>query len=191
MLGRPAKIALGRIVDADIVYLNGKQIGQTTYQYPQRRYQLPAGALIAGKNILDRKKEIGERLALWAEKLKYGDSVIVASGPIYRSSTAEGNKIRVRFSSAGSGLVSRDGEVLSEFAIAGSDRKFVWAKAKIIGDDVIVWNDSVARPVYVRYAWADNPDIRTYIIRMGFPPRRSKVKSSNTGMRVNNTDFYR
>ncbi len=52
MTGLPAKLALGRIVDADFVYLNGKQVGNTTYQYPQRRYPLPAGALTSGKNIL-------------------------------------------------------------------------------------------------------------------------------------------
>lgn len=336
MAGLPAKIVLGRIVDADVVYLNGKQIGETTYQYPQRRYPLPTSALIAEKNILvvrvtnnlgkggfvpdkpyyiaagndtielkgdweykvgqvflpakseekpvfsaqenpaslynamiapltnygisgflwyqgesntrnpaeygalmqalitdwrknwgqgnipflfvqlpnfsdvryipeesqwaemrdiqlktlrlpntgmavtidlgewndihpDRKKEIGERLALWAEKLKYGDTVIVASGPIYRSSTTDGNKIRVRFSNTGSGLVSHDGEALSEFAIAGSDRKFVWARAKIDGEDVIVWNDSISNPRYIRYAWADNPDDPNLYNKEGLP----------------------
>jgi sialate O-acetylesterase len=46
---------------------------------------------------------------------------------------------------------------LSEFAIAGADKKFVWAKAMIAGDKVIVWNDAIATPLYVRYAWADNP----------------------------------
>ena len=57
----------------------------------------------------------------------------------------------------GSGLITNDGEELSEFAIAGADKKFVWAKAKIEGDKVVVWNDNVANPKYVRYAWADNP----------------------------------
>ncbi|MEJ7677122.1 MAG: sugar-binding domain-containing protein [Segetibacter sp.] len=52
MTGMPAKIALGRIVDADYLYVNGVLVGNTTYQYPQRRYQLPAGLLKPGKNIL-------------------------------------------------------------------------------------------------------------------------------------------
>jgi sialate O-acetylesterase len=345
MIGLPSKIVLGRIVDADIVYLNGKPVGQTTYQYPQRRYWLPAGALVAGKNVLvvrvtnnsgkggfvpdkpyyivagrdsidikgdweykvgqvflplpsnrktafsaqnnpsalynamvapltnytisgflwyqgesntenpkeygalmhaligdwrkkwgqgnipflfvqlpnfsdvryipeesqwaatrqvqlntmsipntgmavtidlgewndihpDRKKEIGERLALWAEKLKYADTSVVVSGPLYQSSGIEGNKIRVRFSSTGSGLINRDGEELSDFEIAGSDRKFVWAKAKIVGDDVIVWNDSVSSPLYVRYAWADNPDDPNLYNKNGLPasPFESKIE---------------
>src|SRR2546423_8345085 len=50
--GKPARIFLGRIVDADIVYINGKQIGNTTYQYPQRRYNVPADLLKAGKNMI-------------------------------------------------------------------------------------------------------------------------------------------
>ena len=46
-----AKVFLGRIVDADFLYVNGKLVGNTTYQYPQRRYKLPDGILKPGKNI--------------------------------------------------------------------------------------------------------------------------------------------
>ena len=106
----------------------------------------------------DRKKEVGERLALAAEKIAYGEKDIVYSGPIYQSSTINGNKIIISFTNTGSGLITNDGEELSQFAIAGTDKKFVWAKAKIEGDKVIVWNDDVSNPMYVRYAWADNPD---------------------------------
>ena len=320
-----AKVFLGRIVDADALYINGKQVGNTTYQYPQRRYSVPTGVLHPGKNLFvirvtnnagkggfvpdkpyylvagndtvdlkgywqykvglvnqpfrgpggggggiafqnqpsalynsmiaplvgyaikgviwyqgesntgrsaeyaklqpammndwrskwnqptapflyvqlpgfmdynyqptesqwaqfreaqlkslsvpntamavaidlgewndihpDRKKEVGERLALAAEKIAYGEN-IVYSGPLYQSQQIDGNKIILTFSNTGSGLITIDGEELSEFAIAGADKKFVWAKAKIEGDKVIVWNDAVSNPVYVRYAWADNP----------------------------------
>ena len=51
MTGKPARVFLGRIVDADALYINGKQVGNTTYQYPQRRYSIPADVLKAGKNI--------------------------------------------------------------------------------------------------------------------------------------------
>jgi sialate O-acetylesterase len=324
MVGKPARVFLGRIVDADVLYINGKQVGNTTYLYPQRRYNVPADILKAGKNIFvvkvtntagkggfvpdkpyclfagndtidlkgywqykvgevyeprsggpgsgginaqnqptalynamiapltnytikgilwyqgeantsraeeyaklqpaqitdwrnkwkqgdvpflfvqlpgfmdmnylpsesqwaqlreaqlhslhvpntgmavaidlgewndihpDRKKEVGDRLALAAEKIAYGED-LVYSGPIYESSTIEGNKITITFSNTGSGLITNDGEELGEFAIAGADKKFVWAKAKIEGDKVIVWSDQVANPMYVRYAWADNP----------------------------------
>ncbi len=55
------------------------------------------------------------------------------------------------------GWSTSDGEALSEFAVAGSDKKFVWATAKIEGNTVIVSSDDVPNPQYVRYAWADNP----------------------------------
>lgn len=323
MTGKPAKVFLGRIVDADVLYINGKQVGNTTYMYPQRRYNVPADLLKTGKNIFvirvtnnagkggfipdkpyclfagkdtidlkgtwqykvgevyiprsgpggggiaaqnqptalynamvapvinytikgflwyqgesnstraeeyaklqpaqildwrnkwkqgdlpflyvqlpgfmdynylsvesqwaefreaqlkslsvpntamavaidlgewndihpDNKKDVGERLALAAEKLAYGEN-IVYSGPVYQSSKTEGNKIIISFNHTGSGLITNDGEELCEFAIAGADKKFVWAKAKIDGDKIIVWNNEIPNPVYVRYAWADNP----------------------------------
>ncbi|GAB3982487.1 sialate O-acetylesterase [Spirosoma terrae] len=329
MVGKSAKVFLGRIVDADELYINGKQIGRTTYMYPQRRYPVPADVLKAGKNVFvvrvtnnggkggfvpdkpycvfagadtvdlkgtwfykvgtvyrpfagngfgggnaagginaqnqptalynamvapeinyaikgfcwyqgesnagkpqeytallpvlikdwrqkwqqgdlpflyvqlpgfmdynylpsesgwavlreaqlkalsvpntamavaidlgewndihpDNKKDVGDRLALAALKTAYNEN-LVASGPIFASSKTDGNKIILSFSNVGSGLITNDGEALSEFAIAGPDKKFVWAKAKIEGNNVVVWSDDVANPQYVRYAWADNP----------------------------------
>jgi sialate O-acetylesterase len=47
---------------------------------------------------------------------------------------------------------------LQYFSIAGADKKFVWAKAVIENNTVLVWSDEIKEPVYVRYAWADNPD---------------------------------
>lgn len=334
MTGVPAKIALGRIVDADYLYVNGKLVGNTTYQYPQRRYQVPAGLLKPGKNVLvvkvinnsgkggfvpdkpyylsangqtidlkddwqykvgnafttrpfggsisiqnqptalynamiaplinypvkgilwyqgesnvgnasqyekllpalirdwrnkwqqptvpflfvqlpnfqevqylpsesqwavireaslktlsvpntamavtidlgewndihpDRKKEVGERLALAAGKLAYGDKTVIASGPLYQSQKIDRNKIILSFTNVGSGLITNDSEELSEFAIAGADKKFVWGKAKIEGDKVVVWNDVIANPMYVRYAWADNPDNPNLYNKEGLP----------------------
>jgi sialate O-acetylesterase len=104
----------------------------------------------------DNKKTVGERLALAALKNAYSENII-HSGPLYQSHTIEGNKIIISFSNTGSGLLTNDGEAPAEFAIAGADKKFVWAKAKIEGDKIIVWSDAVTNPVYVRYAWADNP----------------------------------
>ena len=336
MTGKPAKVFLGRIVDADALYINGKQVGLTAYQYPQRRYPVAADVLKAGKNIFvirvtntagkggfvpdkpycvfidndtvdlrgtwqykvgevfqpraggpgafpinaqnqptalynamvapainytikgflwyqgeanagraeeyaklqpaqiidwrnkwnqgelpflyvqlpgfmdynylpsesgwatlresqlkslsvpntamavaidagewndihpDNKKIVGDRLALAAEKMVYGENV-VASGPIYQSYVTDGNKIVISFSNVGSGLTTNDGEELSEFAIAGADKKFIWAKAKIEGDKVVVWNDSISDPKYVRYAWADNPVNPNLFNKEGFP----------------------
>ncbi|MEZ0541306.1 sialate O-acetylesterase [Fibrella arboris] len=323
MAGQSAKVFLGRIVDADELYINGKQVGRTTYQYPQRRYNVPAGVLKAGKNVFvvrvtntagkggfvpdkpyylfagadtvdlkgtwqykvgtayrpasggfgggvsaqnqpaalynamvapaikyaikgicwyqgesnagrpqeyqklmpalindwrnrwqlgtlpflyvqlpgymdysyqpsesdwavlreaqltaltvpntgmavaidlgewndihpDNKKDVGERLALAALKTAYHEN-LVSSGPLYQSATIEGNKIVVNFSNTGSGLITNDGEAPGEFAIAGADKKFVWAQAEINGGKVVVWSDEVPSPQFVRYAWADNP----------------------------------
>lgn len=324
MAGKPARVFLGRIVDADALYINGKLVGNTTYMYPQRRYPIPADVLKAGKNtfvvrvtnqrgkggfvpdkpycifagkdtvdlkgtwhykvgevfgtpahsnavpgitiqnqpatlfnamvapatdyavkgvlwyqgesntdrpkayaqllpaligdwrgkwrdstlpflyvqlpgFMDyrylpsesnwaelresqrkalsvpntamavaidlgewndihpaRKKEVGERLALLARKRVYGED-IVACGPLYRSHRKAGNTVTISFTDVGSRLVANDGEMLGEFAVAGPDKKFVWATAEIIGDQVVVYSDAVPDPRYVRYAWADNP----------------------------------
>lgn len=116
----------------------------------------------------DRKKEVGDRLALAAEKIAYGEN-IVYSGPIFQSQQIDGNKILLSFSNIGSGLITNDGEELSEFAIAGADKKFVWAKAKIESDKVIVSSDAVSNPMYVRYAWADDPVNPNLFNKEGLP----------------------
>lgn len=328
MIGKPASVFLGRIIDADMLYVNGKQVGVTTYQYPQRRYQIPSDLLKSGKNVLvikvtntagkggfvpdkpyylfsekdtvdlkgtwqykvgevfvpmqgnfgggfsaqnqptalynamvapsinfaikgflwyqgetnsgkaneyaklqpaqildwrtkwnqgelpflyvqlpnfmdanylpsesqwaalrdaqlkslsvpntamavgidvgewndihpDNKKTVGERLALAAQKLVYHENITV-SGPLFQSATIEGNKIILSFINVGSGLKTNDEEDLREFAVAGADKKFVWANAKIVGDKIEISNNNIPFPMYVRYAWADNPNVNFY-----------------------------
>lgn len=324
MAGKPAKVFLGRIVDADELYINGKQVGRTTYLYPQRRYQVPAGVLKAGKNLFvvrvtntagkggfvpdkpycifsgtdtvdlkgdwqykvgavfrplpresatpninlqnqpaalynamvfpeinytikgfcwyqgetnageprqyakllpalisdwrakwnqgplpflyvqlpgfmdytylptesswammresqakalsvpntamavaidlgewndvhpDNKKAVGERLALGAMKVAYKEN-ITFSGPLYQLAVTRENSIVISFTDTGSGLITNDGEAPSTFEIAGADKKFVPANAKIEGNKVTVWSDEISAPKYVRYAWSDNP----------------------------------
>jgi sialate O-acetylesterase len=116
----------------------------------------------------DRKKPVGDRLALAAEKIAYGEN-IVYSGPLYQSSSIEGNKIVISFAHTGSGLSTNDGEPPAEFAIAGEDKKFIWADAKIDGDKIIVSNEDVPNPKYVRYAWADMPVNPNLINKEGLP----------------------
>jgi sialate O-acetylesterase len=103
------------------------------------------------------KYDVGKRLALQARKLVYGDKNLTASGPLFQSIKQNGNKLILSFSDIGTGLQIKNGNELKEFAIAGADGKFVWAKAIIEGDKIVVWNDEVTNPVKVRYAWADNP----------------------------------
>ena len=102
------------------------------------------------------KQDVGRRLARWALADTYGQD-LVKSGPLYASSAVEGDSIIVRFEHAG-GLTTADGEAPRGFAIAGADRVWQWAEARIDGHSVVVRSAKVPRPVAVRYAWADNPE---------------------------------
>ncbi|MBD2722399.1 sialate O-acetylesterase [Hymenobacter armeniacus] len=115
------------------------------------------------------KQTPGHRLALAAQKVAYGDTKVVSSGPLYQSMQTSGNKVTLSFSSVGSGLVAKGGEPLKGFAIAGPDKKFVWAQARIEGNKVVVWNDQVPNPAVVRYAWADNPEGVNLYNKEGLP----------------------
>lgn len=103
------------------------------------------------------KLEVGKRLYLQARKVAYNEN-ITASGPLYESMVVEGQKIKLRFSSVGVGLETRDGLPLTGFAIAASDKKFYWADAIIAGNDIIVSSPKVINPQAVRYSWENNPD---------------------------------
>ncbi len=106
------------------------------------------------------KQDVGARLGLIARAQVYGEK-IVYSGPLYKSSRQEGNTMRITFASTGGGLQANGGR-LTGFAIAGADKKFYRADAKIAGDQVIVSSTAVPNPVAVRYAWANNPDCNLY-----------------------------
>ena len=102
------------------------------------------------------KQDVGKRLAAQALAKTYGaDST--PSGPLFKAHKVEGKTIRLSFDHIGGGLVASDGKPLKYFAIAGKDKVFHWADAKVDGESVIVSSGKVAEPVAVRYAWADNP----------------------------------
>ena len=101
------------------------------------------------------KQEVGRRLALVARANTYGEQ-IEYSGPRYRDYLIEGNKMRICFDHA-QGLRTADGQKLEGFAIAGSDRQWHWADARIEGQTVVVSCRDVEHPVAVRYAWHVNP----------------------------------
>lgn len=115
------------------------------------------------------KKDVGKRLALAAQRVAYKNEEVVYSGPSYQSMKIEGNKVILNFTNAGSGLIAKGRGELKYFAISGADKQFFWAKAKILGDEVIVWNDTVFNPVAVRYAWADNPQGANLYNKEGLP----------------------
>jgi sialate O-acetylesterase len=108
------------------------------------------------------KQDVANRLARWALSRDYGLNVAYQS-PRFKALEKQGDKLVLRFDHVGGGLKSADVTEPRGFAIAGSDRKFVWAKAKILGQDAIeVWSERVREPVAVRYAWADNPVCNLY-----------------------------
>jgi sialate O-acetylesterase len=115
------------------------------------------------------KEDVGKRLVLAAQKAAYGDEKAVYSGPIYQSMKIEGNKIILTFANTGGGLTAKGDVELKYFAIAGADKKFVWAKAKVEYNNIVVWNDQLANPVAVRYAWADNPEGANLYNKEGLP----------------------
>lgn len=107
------------------------------------------------------KQPVGERLALLALKQVYGQNIQCYS-PTFRSVEIKGNRVIVRFDNAYAGLKAADGTPKG-FALAGKDKKFVWAEAKIAGkDSVEVRSPSVPKPVAVRYGWADSPELNLF-----------------------------
>lgn len=98
------------------------------------------------------KQEVGRRLSLWALANTYGKKDLVYSGPLYKSIKVDGNQVVVTFDHA-AGLKSSDDKDLSWWTIAGADKKFVKATAKVQGDTVVVTGEGVANPVAVRFGW--------------------------------------
>ncbi len=115
------------------------------------------------------KKDPGERLARWALAKDYGKE-LVYSGPLFEGSETKEGAVRVRFEHAAEGLKSRDGGALKRFEIAGADKVWRWAEAKIDGkDSVVVSSPLVENPVAVRYAWASNPEGANLVNSEGLP----------------------
>ena len=113
------------------------------------------------------KRDVGIRLSLWALRDIHKKELVV-SGPIYKSHRIEGNKIIIEFDHIGSGLmvaekkgfnkaVPSSGKKLNNFAIAGADRKFVWAEAEITGNKVVVSSSDIPEPKAVRFCFNSAP----------------------------------
>ncbi|HEX7846118.1 MAG TPA: sialate O-acetylesterase [Chitinophagaceae bacterium] len=117
----------------------------------------------------ENKKDVGYRLSLLARKMAYSEKKLVASGPLYKSMEAAGEKLIIHFSNTGSGLIAKDNEELRHFAVAGADGKYYPAKAIIRNNTVEVWYEGVKNPVYVKYAWADNPEGVNLYNKEGLP----------------------
>ena len=121
-----------------------------------------------GNDIHPRNKlDVGKRLSLAALKIAYHKD-LVHSGPTYESMKIKDNAIEITFSKIGGGLVLKHPQKTKSFAIAGKNKKFYWASAKIEEGKVLVFSPEVPDPVAVRYAWASNPQVSLYN-REGLP----------------------
>ena len=118
----------------------------------------------AAKDIHPKDKQnVAKRLSRLAFVDVYGLDKIVKQGPTYKSMEKKGNKVLVHFENYGSPLITYYREPLTGFAIAGEDKQFVWANAKIVdGDTVEVSHPEVKNPQAVRYNWANNPQGTLY-----------------------------
>jgi sialate O-acetylesterase len=125
------------------------------------------------------KQDVGKRLAAWALAKDYGKKGEY-SGPLFQTSSVQGNSIRITFAHADSGLMIGEksgldpvkeviGGKLKWLSVAGADRKFYWAEAVLDGKTLIVSSDQVAMPVAVRYAFTMNPQGPMLYNKEGFP----------------------
>lgn len=135
---------------------------------------LPSTAMAVAIDIGDpqnihpqNKQEVGRRLERAALALAYSRGMTY-SGPLYRSMTIEGSSIRLHFDHVDGGLVLRGDNDPKGFAIAGKNRKFVWADVQVEGDTVVVTSPEIAKPVAVRYGWDGDPVISLFN-EAGFP----------------------
>ncbi len=107
------------------------------------------------------KQDVGYRLWKSAKKVAFGKNV-VHSGPMYKGHITNGSNIELSFDFIGEGFVLQGADKPLGFEIAGEDKTFYWADAKIEENKIVVSSELVSNPVAVRYAWADNPDVSLY-----------------------------
>jgi sialate O-acetylesterase len=150
----------------------------------QAESQIPNSAMVVTIDLGEwndihplNKKPIGERMALSANQLieKVASS---SSGPRIEGVSKAGNQIIIRFKPSGGNptIDQHDEDELQYISIAGKDRKFVWAKARIENNTLIVWSDDIAEPAFVRYAWSDFPE-GNLVNEQGFPASPFEVRA--------------
>ncbi|MDA3823200.1 MAG: sialate O-acetylesterase [Bacteroidales bacterium] len=103
------------------------------------------------------KEDVGIRLAFQASILAYNKDDNTASSPIPVDAYFQKKNVVITFDNIGNGLIAKSEHCLKHFALSQDGDNYIWAKAKIKDNKVIVWNKKIAFPVAVRYAWADNP----------------------------------
>ncbi|MGH7976082.1 MAG: sialate O-acetylesterase [Limisphaerales bacterium] len=106
------------------------------------------------------KVPVGDRLAYCALAKTYGEKIPYA-GPTFKSAEKIPGALKIHFTHTDGGLVVK-GSKLGEFSIAGKNRQWHWADAKIEGNTIVVSTPEVPNPVFVRYAWQSNPEATLY-----------------------------
>jgi sialate O-acetylesterase len=132
------------------------------------------------------KEPVGERLALVARALAYGDS-LVYSGPRYKAYRKLGDgKIELSFDYPGEGLVAREtmDASLRWFALAGSNGTFYKASALLDSNKVVVWNPGISNPEYLRYAWESNPHKVNFYNSAGLPAAPFMLQVNHPGLEI-------
>ena len=114
------------------------------------------------------KKTVGERLALAARNLIYGEKQLNYTSPLVDKAVVNNGLVTISFKHVNKGLLVK-GDELFGFAIAAEDKEFTWANAKLESNKVTIWHDSIKAPKYVRYAWATNPENANLYNDQGLP----------------------
>jgi sialate O-acetylesterase len=128
-----------------------------------RALRIPNTGMIVTTDLVDDLKDIhprdkqnvGKRLALVALNKTYGRKDLVCSGPTFKKMKIHGSQAMLFFNDTDGGLVSKDGQPLTWFIIAGADGKFATAEAVITNGSIVVSSPDVAKPVAVRFAWSE------------------------------------
>jgi len=137
---------------------------------------LPATAQVVITDVGDvhdihprNKRTVGDRLALAAGKLVYGDDTVIASGPGYVGHDVQGSNVVLRFDPGAAPLQAGGGGELKGFEVAGSDGRFHRAHARIDGNRVILQSSAVKAPVAARYGWSDTAQAANLTGATGLP----------------------
>jgi sialate O-acetylesterase len=161
----------------DVNYLPSESSWATFREAQLKASVVPNSAMVVGIDLgewndihPDNKKDVGERLALAAMNIIYGEKQMEYAGPRLVSNQVIDNKMFLTFDHLSESIQSKDGEELRWFSVAGADKNFHWAKAKIIDFNKIeLQSDKVNHPKYVRYAWQDNPTDVNFYNSAGLP----------------------
>lgn len=120
------------------------------------------------------KKDVGQRLARIALHRDYGNKNLEYSGPIVRKVKRKNDTIMISFDHAENGFMPQ--EKFTYFELAGSDKKFVKAQAVSNGNRIFVTSQKIPKPVFIRYAWADNPEGANVFNKEGLPASPFEMK---------------